>query len=131
MDFPVYAPNIFLINCVEPVGSQITCNPPPPLSESDFDWIVYVHKLDFEKFDKQMYDDKWQCGGSKPEDMDIANGSFYSYTKVVGEVNHNIVATADYNFYMKFVRATVLAKKYNLLRKCDRIELFQAILYGK
>jgi hypothetical protein len=117
------------ICCHEPVGSQVTCNPPPPLTESDVDYLCYSHSTLFGKLDEWLYHNKWESGGSKPEDCDAANG-FTSYTKVIDGIKYNIIATADYDFYMKFLNATSLAKQFNLLKKEDRIRLFQAVLYG-
>ncbi len=119
-----------LVRTYEPVGSQVTCNPAPSLEESDIDWLVYVWHADIDKFTKELTDNGWTIGGSKPEDADSANG-FNSFTKTVDGLRQNVVATANYNFYMKFMRATTLAKKLNLLNKDDRIELFHAILYGE
>lgn len=119
-----------LVRSYERVGSQVTCNPPPPLAESDIDWLVYVWHGDFEQFTCQLLNDGWKIGGSKPEHWDAATG-FNSFTKEIDGVKENVIGTADYNFFCRFNRATILATKFNVLKKADRIELFQAILYGK
>ena len=47
------------------------------------------------------------------------------------EGNSNYIFTDDAEFYDRYVAATLLAKKYNLLNKPDRIQLFHAVLYGE
>jgi len=51
---------------------------------------------------------------------------FSSYVKK--EVN--LIVTEDPKFFDKFMAATSVAKRLNLLSKEDRIALFQAVLYG-
>lgn len=119
-----------LIACYERVGSQVTCNPPPPLVDSDIDWLCYVWKDNFKQFDIELCRAQYKPGGSKPEDCDAANG-FTSYVKIVDGVTQNVIATTDYKFFCLFMKATHLAKKLNIMAKEDRIELFQAILYGR
>ena len=43
----------------------------------------------------------------------------------------NLIVTTDLDFIDKFMLATRTASVLNLLRKDDRVCLFQAILYGK
>ena len=47
------------------------------------------------------------------------------------EGNSNYIFTDDAEFYDRYVAATLLAKKYNLLNKVDRIQLFHTVLYGE
>lgn len=42
----------------------------------------------------------------------------------------NLIVTVDSEFYNRFVAATSVAMRLNLLEKSDRIALFQAVLYG-
>lgn len=42
----------------------------------------------------------------------------------------NLIVTQDNKFYDRFMAATSVAKRLNLLDKADRIALFQAVLYG-
>jgi len=53
------------------------------------------------------------------------NGQFSSWRR--GDIN--IITTPSYEFYDKFLTATYLAKRFNLMRKEDRIAMFQVILY--
>ena len=54
------------------------------------------------------------------------NGGFRSFRK--GDMN--IITTESMEFFDRFMTATALAKRFNLLEKADRIALFQAVLYG-
>jgi len=55
-----------------------------------------------------------------------ADDRFSSYEKG----NINLIVTEDYGFYNKFIAATSVAKRLNLLEKDDRVALFQAVLYA-
>ena len=102
------------------MGSRITCNPPP--IDTDEDWLVLV--------------------GVDPEAKLLAAGfvqdgnpEFYTGSDVGGFRSWrlgdlNVVTTPDTAFYQRFMTATHLAKRFNLLEKGDRIALFQAVLYG-
>lgn len=111
---------------VEPTGSRITCNPAP--TDTDEDYILHVS--DNNVMDRLLTDAGWEFGGSRiPPDANYlaTDGLFASYT--LGDVN--IIVTASDTFYRRFVAATHVAKRLNLLVKNDRIALFQAVLYGR
>lgn len=106
----------------EPVGSRVTCDPPP--AGSDEDWLVFVS-------DRRAFVDVAtmigysQNGGSMgpPED----DGMFTS----IRHGDENLIVTDDAEFAEKFLLATKIAKRLNLLRKADRVCLFQGVLYGR
>ena len=108
------------------VGSRVTCNPAP--TDTDDDYLAYVHSSNWIAFDASMNDNGFSVGGSRPEhaDADYLDNGFCSYTK--GEIN--VIATANHEFVKKFMAATSVAKRLNLLNKEDRIALFQAVLYA-
>ena len=112
---------------VTAVGSRITCNPPP--MNTDQDWLVLV---DLEKFDKIATDllaDGWEVGGSMiPTDDNYlpVQQRFNSFTRGVD----NLIVTGSKDFHRRFLAASSVAKRLNLLEKADRIALFQAVLYG-
>ena len=111
------------ILAVHPTGSREICNPPP--IETDDDYIVLVR--DIEK--AELYLETAVLAtleGSEPDDPFANNSPFVSMR--FGDVN--FILTQDWYFFSKFVLATKVAKKLNLLKKEDRICLFQAILYG-
>lgn len=118
------------VSCLGIVGSRVTCNPPP--TDTDRDWLLYVRVMvfEFDDFDEHMINNGWAIGGSRPEHSDAVH-QFNSYTKTIEGIKENVIACSDYHFYQKFLKATHIAKKLNILDKADRIMLFQAILYGK
>jgi hypothetical protein len=110
-----------------PVGSRVTCSPAP--TDTDRDWLVLVPAKDWEPFADGMVAAGWAIGGST-----IPNGvnelpeeaRFNSFVK--GE--DNVIATCSDVFHKRFLAATCVATRLNLLDKPDRIALFQAVLYG-
>ena len=110
-----------------PVGSRITCDPPPV--GTDRDWLVLVQPEMWDYFCIGLFNLGWSLGGSSiPNEVNETpfNQRFNSYT--LGE--DNIIATCSPEFYQRFMAATSIAKKFNLLDKDARIALFQAVLYG-
>lgn len=109
------------------VGSRVTCEPAP--SGTDQDWLVLVSANGYTDFAAALLAAGWEVGGSMiPADVDYTpvGDRFNSFTK--GE--DNIIATASPDFHRKFLAASSIAKRLNLLKKADRIALFQAVLYG-
>jgi hypothetical protein len=102
------------------VGSRVTCS--PPVMNTDEDFIV----LTKERIDAPLM----ACGFRLDLGVEFYtgndNGGFRSFRR--GDVN--LIVTQEVKFYDKFELATHLAMRFNLLRKEDRIALFQAILYN-
>jgi len=103
-------------------GSAYICN--PPVTDTDIDYICI-------------------CDGELSQAIDLLTGAGYSVTDYDDEDypedsvfitfrkdKINLIVTADEDFYNKFVAATEVAKHLNLLKKSDRVMLFQAVLYG-
>lgn len=110
------------------VGSRITCNPPP--LDTDQDVLVYVQGCNMAVVQDKLLNAGFVREGSNPADMqgNADNQSvFHSFRK--GDMNY--IITSEMEFYERFSTATELARKWNLLEKADRIQLFQAVLYGK
>lgn len=110
---------------MEYVGSRVTCNPPPFNTDRDVLCLVADHAV-FRDF---VLACGFNMGGSELLDRSLAlDGSdrFSSYT--LDEIN--LIVTQDARFFDKFMAATSVAKRLNLLDKNDRIALFQAVLYG-
>ena len=111
----------------EPVGSRVTCNPPP--LDTDVDTLALVT-------DPRGMVDAIQCvttdaegytfDGSIIEDPTQQTLRFVSLKKG----NDNIILTGCPEFAKRFMAATFVAKSLNLLNKSARIRLFQAVLYG-
>jgi hypothetical protein len=119
-----YAP--FIARSIE-CGSRITCNPAP--TDTDRDFLVQVPAEHWMAFSNTLCADGWMCGGSEiPDDANNTpvEDRFQSYT--YGE--NNIIATISPAFYDRFVLATVVSTRLNLMDKSHRIVLFQALLYG-
>ncbi len=104
-------------------GSRVICN--PPVLDTDIDFIICergggieLHKFLIKNgFNKSCKDD---------EEYDMESEGFECYRKD----NINLIITSNYNWYLKWVTATKLAKKLNLLEKEQRIALFKYVLYG-
>jgi hypothetical protein len=113
---------------VEPCGSRVTCDPPPMHTDADFLALLPPGEISSE-VDDTLTMAGWKVGGSEPGDTNHPlppTLRFMSYTK--GEVN--IIITTSPDFYRRFMAATSVSKRLNLLHKPDRIALFQAVLYG-
>lgn len=109
------------------VGSRVTCRPPP--TDTDRDWLVLVDQASYDQFAAFLLSDGWEVGGSLiPNDANYLPDSqrFNSFTK--GE--DNLIVTASDEFHTRFLAASAIAKRFNLLNKVDRIALFQAVLYA-
>jgi hypothetical protein len=107
-----------------PVGSRVTCNPAP--TDTDEDWLVLTE--DAGGFRLAVLDAGYEIGGSSVLDsihpLDAADRfSSYMFCDV------NLIVTQDPVFFGKFISATNMAKRFNLLEKHDRITLFQCALY--
>ena len=111
-----------------PTGSRFVCD--PPVLDTDDDWVILVENLEYAKYKAARL--SWYYA-----DMGYyrADGSCEELAPFVSmrhsKDNSNYIFTDDAEFYDRYVAATLLAKKYNLLNKADRIQLFHAVLYGE
>jgi len=103
-----------------PVGSRVTCDPPPV--DTDEDWLVLVTDVP----ETRMKETGFGQDGSPEFYTGNDAGGFRSWRK--GDLN--VITTQSDEFYRLFLTATYLAKRFKLQRKEDRIALFQAVLYG-
>jgi hypothetical protein len=103
-----------------PVGSRVTCDPPP--TGTDEDWLVLCRS----DVAEEMAADGFKQDGSPQFYTGNDSGGFRSWRD--GDLN--VVTTESNEFFRRFLTATDLAKRFNLLAKPDRIALFQAVLYG-
>lgn len=102
-------------------GSTVICN--PPVIDTDEDYIILTK--DLKKLHEFLRFHLFDFTSEDKEEYELYGEGFNCYRK--GKLN--LIVTEDEEFYIKFVRATRLAKKLNLLKKEDRITLFQDILY--
>lgn len=106
-----------------PVGSRVTCNPPP--TDTDEDFLVTVLYFYHDEAIAALSADGFAL--DNPNEHYVPDsGVFNSWRKG----NTNIILTKDYDFARRFKAATFVAKQLNLLKKEDRVTLFQAVLYG-
>jgi hypothetical protein len=101
-----------------PVGSRVTCSPAP--TDTDEDHLVWVAIL--QRADEILVAAGWVFGGNETS----GGNDFVSWRKD----DVNLIVTDDMEFYGKFMLASNLAKRFNLLDKADRIALFQGVMYG-
>ena len=131
------------------VGSRVTCDPAP--TDTDADFLILLSPVSvpgaqitpsipgpaqqipgsaLNHFRVELDQFGWEIGGSLPLDPECGGYApqdrFNSFTR--GEIN--LIVTESPEFFSKFIAATTLAKKYNLLEKSERIDLFQTVLYG-
>jgi len=107
------------------VGSRVTCSPEPV--GTDQDWLVLSE--DITSFTNDMLSNGWNVDGSfiPPEsDTSPPDERFYSFK--LGE--DNVIATQSPVFFQRFLAATSVCRRLNVMQKSDRIVLFQAVLYG-
>lgn len=110
-----------------PTGSRVICN--PPVTDTDEDWVLLVEKWRMQKFEKALetYDDE-----AVFESEDYGGLKHFESIRLnlpTGELN--LIVTHDREFFDKFVAATSVAKRLNLLKRDDRVALFSAVLYGE
>lgn len=111
----------------EPVGSRITCNPAP--TDTDEDFLLLAKPGDFALLVGILMDEGWELGGSEiPNEYNSIEpeSRFQSFT--YGD--KNLIITESNVFFRRFMAATSVCKRLNLMEKTDRIALFQAVLYA-
>lgn len=105
-----------LYTTVSLTGSSYICN--PPVTDTDIDFVVLSNNCDelYNWLEKNVFKTNFE---------DYAIGEFRSYKRGV----INLIVTNDLIFYKRFVKATEIAKKLNLLDKQQRITLFDFVMY--
>lgn len=112
---------------IEHVGSRVTCDPAP--TGTDDDYLVLASIEQRLTLETKLFQKGWVLGGSNLPDENNPSAPdirFRSYS--LGEMN--LIITESPEFFRRFMAATSIAKRLNLLDKPDRIALFQAVLYG-
>lgn len=105
-----------------PTGSYYTCN--PPVVDTDEDWVVLVeYRPDTDPEGHLIHHDYYRTNN----DYKLCDrNQFRTYRH--RENRHNLIVTTNPDWYERFVEATEIAKEENLLRKADRIVLFELIM---
>ena len=103
-----------------PTGSNYICN--PPVTDTDIDYMFLVHNLQETK--TTLLNDGWTlCGVNEDDQYDIDGNDWMAFRKGTD----NALCTTNMKYYLDFYKATEEAKRLNLLKKEDRIALFQKI----
>lgn len=124
LSLPIDSPLPLLL---APCGSRVTCNPAP--TDTDRDWLLLMSNDDMTPLFIALDGNGWTCGGSDiPDDANNTppEDRFWSFTRA----EDNLIITTSPTFFRRFMAATAVAKRLNLLHKQDRIALFQAVLYA-
>lgn len=101
---------------VQHVGSRVTCNPVP--ENADFDILLLAKN-------SRKYCEFLESKGFK-----LTNEGYEGPFLNVKKDKFDLIITQDETFYKKFLLATEVCEKLNLLNKLDRVSLFQSILYN-
>lgn len=109
-----------------PVGSRVTCDPPP--TDTDEDFIAYMEEEEtVYALLVPLQENGWEMGGSAVGNGGVGDGGagdgWYSFRKG----NQNLILVYKRPIYDSFMAATAIAKRLNLLRKEDRVALFQEL----
>lgn len=105
---------------MEYVGSRVTCSPAP--TDTDEDVLLLTDDLE------TLIGDCIEVGFTRDGAVDR------SYPKEFVSLRNgtmNFIVTDNEEFYKKFMLATHVCKSLNVMKKYDRLTVFQAILYGE
>ena len=105
---------------MEYVGSRVTCVPAP----TDTDEDVLLLTDDLRTLIGDCIEVGFKLDGEVGKDYPKEFVSLRSGTM-------NFIITDDEEFYKKFMLATHVCKSLNVMKKYDRLTVFQAILYGE
>lgn len=126
---------IFANRCrkFEPVGSRVTCNPPP--EDTDADYLCLIDRgPNAATFYNLLHDNGFVNESILPtgeqkygEMMREEDDIFESWRK--DEVN--IILTYSDSFFNKFMAASDVCRHLNLMNKEDRVMVFEAVRIRK
>lgn len=134
---------LFDIEAIHPTGSSFTCD--PPVLDTDIDFVCKVPNI--EEFYDYALENGWESSTElparrngpthagaltmappaimpRPLRVPYAIGDFISFRRG----NINLIVTQKRGFFDRYLKATMLAKEFNLLDKDHRIKLFTAIV---
>mgnify|MGYP003393553556 CR=1 FL=1 len=99
-------------------GSSVICN--PPVTTTDEDWMFLTK--DMVEGTTYLIENDWVICGEEYSDKRGVNWLALRKDKL------NYLLTDDEVYFEKFLEATEIATKLNLLNKSDRITLFNLVL---
>lgn len=109
-----------------PTGSRYICN--PPVMTTDVDVVLLVQSLDTAA--RVLRGDGWIVNADNCDEYSYqSNFEIPFMTARKGE--HNLIVYDTTEGYNAFVRATEVARHFNLRDKQDRIMLFAAVCGGR
>lgn len=111
---------------VVPVGSRVTCNPPP--TDTDEDYLVLV-KDKYAAITGLLAIGFEYSGdpAKEAEYIKMNKTSQLRFTSLwMGDVNY--IVTDSGFFFERFLTATHICKTLNLLNKADRVMVFEAVM---
>lgn len=113
---------------VVPVGSRVTCNPPP--TDTDEDYLVLVSDKAAAVAGLKAIGFEHSADPEKVAKYEAMNETAaWSFTSLwFGDINY--IITDSQFFFERFLTATHVCKKLNLLKKEDRITVFEAVRGG-
>lgn len=103
-------------------GSSVICD--PPVLDTDIDFII--HTTDMEGLLRFLRENNYCSSITDEGEYELETEGF----ECLRHGNINLILTENRVFYSRWVRATQLAKQFNLLKKTDRISLFQEVIYS-
>ena len=106
-----------------PCGSRVTCDPPPTDTDQDYLVVVPDESGKVGRVVDILHENGFAWEGS--EHYQMAADTFMSWRK--GDVN--LIVTRNPEFARRHKLATAICKRLNLMRKADRIAVFQGVLY--
>lgn len=107
----------FCIACV-PVGSRVTCVPPP--TDTDQDILCLVEDGLICDLYEWLESHNWELEG---EYLGTAS-EFDSYRKTCGDTEYNLIITIEPEWFDCFMDATLECKAKNVMTKAGRIDVF-------
>jgi hypothetical protein len=113
---------------VVPVGSRVTCDPPP--TDTDEDYLVLVKDRQTAVAGLKAIGFEYSSTPEQVEKYEQMNISAqWKFTSLwFGDINY--IVTDSQFFFERFLTATHVCKTLNLLKKEDRIMVFEAIRGG-
>lgn len=113
---------------VVPVGSRVTCDPPP--TDTDEDYLVLVKDMQTAVAGLKAIGFEYSSTPEQIEKYEQMNQSAqWKFTSLwFGDINY--IVTDSQFFFERFLTATYVCKTLNLLKKEDRIMVFEAIRGG-
>ena len=108
-------------------GSSYICN--PPVTDTDEDFFVQALLGQMDALGKELEDDGWSVTYDDPEYTIEKNREIPFITARKGK--QNLIIFQDDEAFIAFDKATEVAKRLNLLKKEDRVMLFQAVCWGR